>query len=354
MTVAEGRWQEPDMGKTHTIGIIGCSRMGRLHIQGYLNDPRCTVVGACDIDRGRAEAFVTDHDLTANVYTDFEEMIAKEKPDLVSVCLWTRLHLPVVTRLAELGAPAVHCEKPIAPTWGEAKQLVQAAEAAGMRLTFNHERRFGPTFRTARDLLFSGEYGDLVRMEAYVPANILDWGTHLFDLLHMYNREVPVQWVMAQIDAREVRQWFQVQFEFAAVASLRFENGIRAIVHVGDDKEIDLGVRIHATKGILEPYDECGLRTLKYGEGVWHDREFEGGPSDRGPVAISGVVRNLIDTLESGREPELSAERALRSTEAIFAAYESARRRARTDLPIDIEDNPFLTMLENGVIGPQT
>jgi len=157
---------------------------------------------------------------------------------------------------------------------------------------------------------------------------------------------------MAQIDAREVRQWFEVKFEFAAVASLRFRNGMRAMVHVGDDKEINLGVRLHATGGILEPYDECGLRALKFGEGVWREWEFEGGPSDRGPVAISGVIKHLLDTLESGEEPELSAAKALTSTEAIFAAYESARRRARIDLPIDIEDNPFLSMLEEGVIGP--
>ena len=55
--------------------------------------------------------------------------------------------------------------------------------------------------------------------------------------------------------------------------------------------------------------------------------------------------------LESGHEPELSLDRALRGTEIIFAMYESCRRRARVDLPLQIPDNPFIAMLEAGDFG---
>ena len=54
----------------------------------------------------------------------------------------------------------------------------------------------------------------------------------------------------------------------------------------------------------------------------------------------------MIDALKSGREPELSGERALRATELIFATYESSRRRGRVGLPLEIEDSPLLAMLE--------
>jgi len=54
--------------------------------------------------------------------------------------------------------------------------------------------------------------------------------------------------------------------------------------------------------------------------------------------------------METGREPELSARKALQATECIFATYESSRRRGRVTFPLEIEDNPLHTMLDAGVI----
>jgi hypothetical protein len=70
---------------------------------------------------------------------------------------------------------------------------------------------------------------------------------------------------------------------------------------------------------------------------------MEGGIHDLGAVGL-GVV-DLIDALKTGREPELSARRALAATELIFATYESSRRRGRVDLPLTIDDSPLLDML---------
>jgi hypothetical protein len=68
--------------------------------------------------------------------------------------------------------------------------------------------------------------------------------------------------------------------------------------------------------------------------------------------AIGAGIADLLAGLESGAEPELSSHKALRATELIFATYESVRRRARVDLPLDAEDNPFLSLLEGGQVGP--
>jgi len=66
------------------------------------------------------------------------------------------------------------------------------------------------------------------------------------------------------------------------------------------------------------------------------------------------AVRDLVDCLKTGREPVISGRKALQTTELIFATYESSRRRARIYLPLDIEDSPFISMLETGMIGPKT
>jgi predicted dehydrogenase len=59
---------------------------------------------------------------------------------------------------------------------------------------------------------------------------------------------------------------------------------------------------------------------------------------------VQGIL-DLLDALRTGREPELSAAKALQATELIFATYESSRKRGRVDLPLDIEDSPYLAML---------
>ena len=346
------------MAKTYRVALAGCGRMGKLHAVGYGNDPRCRIVAVADPQPQRAAELAAAAAPGAKVYADYRQMLAAEKPDLVSLCLWTRLHLPAIRDCVELGIPAVHCEKPMAPTWGDAQEIGRLVRGPGShtRLTFNHQRRFTPSYLTAAELLRSGEFGRLERIDAFIPDNILDWGTHLVDLTFFYNGDVPARWVMGQIDARKVGRWFDVPFEFAAEATIRFDNGVRAFVHSGDDKEMRLGVRLTCEGGIIEPYEEIDMRTLRYGggpgAGQWQHRQFEGGAADAGPAAISALASHLIDTLEFGHEPEVSVDKALRASEVIFALYESSRRRARIDLPLTITDNPLEAMLEGGQIGP--
>ena len=63
-------------------------------------------------------------------------------------------------------------------------------------------------------------------------------------------------------------------------------------------------------------------------------------------------VRDLVACLESGEEPELSSHKAIRATELIFATYESSRRRARIELPLDTDDSALLSMLAKNQVGP--
>jgi len=64
-------------------------------------------------------------------------------------------------------------------------------------------------------------------------------------------------------------------------------------------------------------------------------------------------VAHVVDCLDSAEEPLLSARRALTGTELIFGVYESARRRGRVDLPLDITDNPLVAMVESGALDPR-
>ena len=62
-------------------------------------------------------------------------------------------------------------------------------------------------------------------------------------------------------------------------------------------------------------------------------------------MSVLEKASDAIDCLGNGREPVLSSRKALQATELIFATYESARRRARVTLPLQIDDSPLIAMV---------
>jgi len=159
------------------VGIIGCGRprresgatgfgQGHIHAAGYEASPECEIIAAADISQGNLDAFLGEHDVPRG-YLDYREMLHEEGLDIVSVCTWPHLHAQMVVDAAESGVKAIHAEKPMAPTWGEAKRMARVCDERGVQLTFNHQRRFGAPFRRAKALLDRGAIGQLLRVEAF-------------------------------------------------------------------------------------------------------------------------------------------------------------------------------------------
>lgn len=70
-----------------------------------------------------------------------------------------------------------------------------------------------------------------------------------------------------------------------------------------------------------------------------------------GPATfVDRVIEDVVTALDTGMESELAADNALRATELIFACWESVRRRGRVDLPLDVDDNPLASMVEDGQV----
>jgi UDP-N-acetylglucosamine 3-dehydrogenase len=354
----------------YRVAIIGCGRpirtegatgfgQSHLHARGYAASGKCELVALADISQANAEAFAAEHGDPAHppaLYLDYQQMLAEVKPDIVSICTWPHLHAPMTIACAEAGVRAVHCEKPMAPTWGEARRMADACVRSGTQLTFNHQRRFEAPFRAAKRLLHEGVIGSLQRLEGNC-SNLFDWGTHWFDMFEFYHDETPVRWVLAQIDYRAENKVFGVPVETQAVSLFQYQDGVLGQLLTGPDSSIGCANRLLGSEGSIEvqPRLEEGrrapLRLRGKGNADWVYPDIS---DDRlsGPTqGVSQGIIDLVDALERGREPELSAARALRATELIFASYESSRRRGRVDLPLTIDDSPLLTMLDRGDIG---
>lgn len=344
------------------VAIVGCGRrhdekgrtgsgIGHLHAAGYEARPDCEIVALADIKRENAEAFAEQHAPDAAIYADYRKMLGSEKPDVVSVCLWPHLHAPVVIACAKAEVRAVHCEKPMAPTWGEALRMAAACEKSGTQLTFDHQRRFLPAFRKAKELAHSGRIGDLVRLEGSC-SNIIDWGTHWIDMMFFFNNETPAAWVLGQIDARQWHEVFGLPYEHQAICEFKFRNGVRAVLFTGEDSDIGCSLRLMGTEGVIELRNEAPpLWVRGRGDSKWKQPKIKSGL--HGADAVAMAIHDMLDSLKAGREPELSARRALQATEVIFATYESSRRRGRVDLPLKPRDSAYLSMVASGELKPK-
>ena len=129
--------------------------MAYRHADGYRRPDDCDLVACADIVREHGEAFADEFGIDAgHVYEDYEEMLAEAQPDIVSVATPVPTHADIVVDLIESGSPsAIHCEKPMADTWADCERMAAAAADADVQLTFNHQRRFDPRCRSAKDLL---------------------------------------------------------------------------------------------------------------------------------------------------------------------------------------------------------
>ncbi|SEO22958.1 Predicted dehydrogenase [Halogranum amylolyticum] len=373
---------------TYTVAVVGTGAdpdspdsngyaMAYRHARAYERLENCRLVACADVVVENARAFAETFAIPPErVYENYERLLAEVEPDVVSVCVPPAVHAEIVVGCAESGVvQGIHCEKPMAKTWGECREMVRVCDDHGVQLTFNHQRRFGGPFRTAKRLLDAGEIGELARVDVGGP-NLYDYGSHLFDLCGYFTDQTPAEWVMAQIDYSEENLQFGVHNENRAIAQWRYEDGTYGTASTGADSTLNCELRLVGSEGTLEIGVDGGPALRMRTSGGWKTVDTDGDgihgptpglvgraakqvksrvpflPVDRltpdAPTFIDRAVADVVSALDEGRRPELAAENALQATELIFACWESARRRGRVDLPLEVDSNPLEEMVEAG------
>ena len=327
------------------------------HAEAYERLENCDLIACADIVPENARAFADTFGIgEEHTYEDFEEMVTEVEPDVISICVPPAIHAGVVASCAQTGVvDAIHCEKPMDLTWGGAQQMSQACWRRGVQLTFNHQRRFKPSWVKGKELVDTGEIGELERVELS-PPNIYDWGTHAIDFAAAVTGDRPAEWVIGQIDYREEQHWFGAHNENQAHAQWVYDSGIVGLISTGIGAVATPAIiRFVGADGVVDidprdTDDEINVRWRADG-GDWEEEDVEEGVWTE---PINEAIAHLVECLETGEEPTLSAKKALNTTEIIFGIWESSRRRARVDLPLDIEDNPLEAMVASGDVTPTT
>ena len=143
------------------IGIIGCGVSSAAHIGAYGKLPEeVAIVAFCDAVRESAAMRAAGTD--AAVYSDWAEMLQRERLDAISVCTPPSTHREIVVAALEQGLPVL-CEKPLAGGIEDARAMVAVAERTGKLLMPAFCHRFHPPVLALKELLASGAWAPFLR-----------------------------------------------------------------------------------------------------------------------------------------------------------------------------------------------
>lgn len=147
------------------VAVISCGMIANAaHIPAYLNlKDKVDVAAVCDVNPVSAEQTAKRFGIP-NWYTDAEEMLQKERPDLVSVCTPNRLHKPMSMLALSYGAH-VACEKPVALTYADAKEMYDYAKEKGKVLFACQVVRYNQEYQFAKEMMDEGALGDVYYSE---------------------------------------------------------------------------------------------------------------------------------------------------------------------------------------------
>ena len=140
------------------VGVIGLG-IGRHHIAGYQTHPQAEVVAIADTDEARLEE-VGDMYGVPQRYTSPERMLDRERLDVVSVATPNVFHKPQTVAALEAGCHVL-CEKPMAMSAQEAREMLAAANRAGKRLMINFSYRFTEQSMALKQQVDAGVLGDI-------------------------------------------------------------------------------------------------------------------------------------------------------------------------------------------------
>jgi 1,5-anhydro-D-fructose reductase (1,5-anhydro-D-mannitol-forming) len=293
-----------------------------------------SLVAVVSRDRGRADAFAAQHG-ARRAYTDYADLLRDSEVDIVYICTPNAHHAEQALAAARAGKHVL-CEKPLATSVADARRVVEAFEAAGLKLGTHFQTRHHTAFVEMKRLLEGRAIGNviLIQIEVSSGANQLrSWradpalaglgsinniAVHPFDLLR-YLLGSEVREVTAMTDVGR-----STELERMVLALLRFHNGAMAYVNANQRvPNFQPDIDVYGTEGRIvgvdctRPFREGELRVLTpSGEQVTHHSSKD---------AVVRSVAAFNDAVAHDREPNASGVDGLRSVQLTDAVIRSAR-----------------------------
>jgi UDP-N-acetyl-2-amino-2-deoxyglucuronate dehydrogenase len=348
------------------FGIIGCGVIGAAHAQAISSVRDAQLVAAADVLVERAQQLATKYGVTP--YADVQEMLDRERLDVVDVCTPSGQHGETACQVMRTGRHVV-VEKPMEITRKAIAQMLRVQRESGVKLAVISQHRFDPASQQVHELALQGAFGRLVLGTAQIPwwrsqqyydsgawrgtweldggGVLMNQGIHSIDLL---------QWLMgpaSTVYAYSDTLVHRMQTEDVAVAVLRFANGALGTIAGTTGAYPGLGTRIeiYGDRGsaviaddrlaVLKLYTEgeevspYGASAAQRAESLSSQTGLPSAASDPAALGMASHVAQIADmaqAIRDDRPPLVDGDAGRRPVEIILGVYESARTHREVSL----------------------
>lgn len=337
------------------IGIIGCGKIAQVrHIPEYMDNCNAEVAAYYDINFNRAQELADK--FGGKAYSSYEELLANEDIDAVSVCAANNVHAEITIAALNAGKHVL-CEKPMATTIEECRAMVKVAKEKGKFLMVGHNQRLAKAHMKAKELIDGGLIGDIVTFRTtfghggpetwsidgaknlwFFDKNraamgaMADLGIHKTDLIQFLTgqRVVETTAKVTTIDKRD-EAGNLISVDDNAICIYRMSGGsigtmTASWTYYGAE---DNSTVLYGTKGIMRIYDDPGYSikvTIAEGEEILFKVDQIQTNDNQ---TKSGVIDLFVDCLVNNKAPEISGEEALYAMEAVFGSIKSSETGTR-------------------------
>lgn len=339
--------------------LIGCGRISPNHIEAAKNNS-LEFVAICDIDSKMMSEKVAKFNLDrVKQYTDYKEMLQKEKPELVAITTESGKHAAIALDCIDANCNLI-IEKPIALSITDANQIIDAAKKKGVKICANHQNRFNKSIQKIRSAVEDGDFGRMLHGAAHIRWNrekeyyeqapwrgtwaqdggcLMNQCIHNIDLLRwMMGDEVDE--VMAYTD--QLKHPY-LEAEDIGLALVKFSNGAYGIIEGTTNvypQNLEETIYLFGEKGtakagghsvnIIEEWnfadEDNDSEKIKY--------QFSENPPNIYGFGHTPLYADMIDAIQSGREPLVDGEAGKRALELVLAIYKSAAEGHPVKLPL--------------------
>lgn len=327
--------------------LYGTGDWAEAHIRAYGLGRELQLVGLCGHQNAAKLNALADKYAIPERALDLTALVRATRPEVVDIAGNPHYRLEGVrAALASGDVKLVNLEKPLALTPGDAYEIARLCSEREVLLTVNHQKKYLPAWRAAKEAIASGVIGRLEFLRCTCKGNLLEQGTHLVDMALHFNDYAPVSWVMGQIDELQGLDKPQASAPDAAIAALCFANGVRATLYCGSvgyeipgetNKWYHFAVEAYGSAGHVKVSLNQSLSITTYSDGRTTTAE-----SSWTKGFVQAIADHLDDAAHYAAHPARghlsSLEHSLASFEVIMAIYASGCGDGRVALPRRFDD----------------
>lgn len=327
-----------------TSVIVGASgARARGHAEAYAHVTKVRLVAISSRDRQALDAFGARYQV-ADRYTDYRDMLAAVRPDLVHVNTPPTVRLEVLEAARDAGVQGVLVEKPIAVQGEDWLALRRFADASpSLRVAVNHQLHYHPRRQILQGWLTDGRIGALRFVEGSAGHNMAYQGTHTLEGICALAAPRGPRKVLAQVAGAEGLRPSTGQHLAPddCIAAVLFDDDLRGLLHVGRTAPVAAGAPSPAELWMHK-------RLAAYGERGWLEWTMWGWKANLDGVLLRGshdywhedllgqaaLTDSIADWVESGSSDHpTSLQRSLAQFSVVLGAYQSALDHTAVTLP---------------------